>query len=194
MSGYAAQFIGDVFISGNIVNGFTSIYPYYVGTKIDHPLDPANKYLNLASVQSSEMTTVYSGNVTTDAYGLATVNLPEWLEASNGDFRYQLTTIGRDAHAWVAEEVAKNQFKIATNATFVKVSWQLTAVRQDAYAKAHPLVVEEQKSDLERGFYRSPELYAQPEEKSVQWAHNPQLMQAAKARREAAKNLRPTAR
>ena len=47
----------------------------------------------------------------------------------------------------------------------MKVSWQVTAVRQDAYAKAHPLVVEEEKSSLYRGFYRHPELYGQPEEK-----------------------------
>ena len=86
--------------------------------KIDHPLDPANKY----PVQSSERMNIYSGNVTTDELGLATVTLPDWFEAENTDFRYQLTTIGRDAHAWVAAEVSKKQFKIATNASHVKVA------------------------------------------------------------------------
>jgi len=65
---------------------------------------------------------IYSGNVTTDELGLATVTLPDWFEAENTDFRYQLTTIGRDAHAWVAAEVSKKQFKIATNASHVKVA------------------------------------------------------------------------
>jgi hypothetical protein len=120
--------------------------------KIDHPLDSANKYLVHSSVESSEMVNIYSGNVVTDELGLATVKLPEWFEAENADFRYQLTVVGRQAQAWIAEEVGKGQFKIATNATRVKVSWQITAVRQDAYAKTHPLVVEQDKPAGERGF------------------------------------------
>ena len=133
------------------------------------------------------MMNIYSGNVTTDELGLATVTLPEWFEALNTDFRYQLTTIGRDAHAWIAEEVANKQFKIATNASRVKVSWQITAVRQDAYAKAHPLVVEQEKPAKEKGFYQHPELYGQPAEKQTEWARHPGLMQQVKAQREAAK-------
>ena len=154
--------------------------------KIDHPSDPANKYLQHTSVESSEMMNIYSGNVITDELGLATVTLPDWFEAENGDFLYQLTTIGRDAHAWIAQEVSNHQFKIASNATFVKVSWQITAVRQDAYAMAHPLVVEQQKPAQERGFYRHPELYGQPQEKSVQWARHPKQLQRMKAQQLAA--------
>lgn len=116
---------------------------------------------------------LYSGNVTTDENGLAIVKLPTWFESENGDFRYQLTTIGRDAHAWVAEEVGNHQFKIATNATFVKVSWQITATRQDAYAKANPLVAEKLKPAQKRGFYLNPELFGQPMEKNVRWAGHP---------------------
>lgn len=41
----------------------------------------------------------------------------------------------------------------------VKVSWQVTGVRQDAYAKAHPLVVEQDKPVAERGYYLHPELF-----------------------------------
>ena len=138
--------------------------------KIDHPTDPANKYLVHASVESSEMLNIYSGNVITDGSGNATVTLPEWFEAENGDFRYQLTTIGRDAHAWVAQEVSSGTFRIATNETNVKVSWQITAPRQDTYAKAHPLVVEQEKPAEERGFYQHPELFNQPKEKGTSWA------------------------
>jgi hypothetical protein len=58
----------------------------------------------------------------------------------------------------------------------MKVSWQVTGVRQDAYAKAHPLEVEVDKPESERGYYIHPELYGQPKEKGIEWAHNPQLM------------------
>ena len=153
--GLAAEFSGDVDVFGTLAASSKDF-------KIDHPSDPANKYLVHASVESSEMMNIYSGNVAADELGLATVTLPEWFEALNSDFRYQLTTIGRDAHAWIAEEVANKQFKIATNASRVKVSWRITAVRQDAYAKANPLVVEQEKPAKEKGFYRQPELYGQP--------------------------------
>jgi hypothetical protein len=161
--------------------------------KVDDPLDPANKYLVHTSVQSSEMMNIYSGNVTTDELGVATISLPSWFEAENGDFRYQLTTIGRDAHAWVSQEVANGQFKIATNATNVKVSWQITAVRQDSYAKAHPLVAEQAKPANERGLYQHPELFGQPKEKGIAWSHKPEQMKKSKAQRTAA-SLQPTVR
>jgi hypothetical protein len=132
------------------------------GLRIDHPVDPANRYLVLSSVQSSEMMNIFTGNVVTDELGLATVKLPDWFEAENTDFRYQLTVIGRKAQAWIAEEVGHGQFKVASDATNTKISWQITAVRQDAYAKAHPLVVEQEKPVNERGHYAHPELYGQP--------------------------------
>ena len=45
--------------------------------KIDHPLDPANKYLVYTPpVESSEMMNIYTGNITTDGQGQATVQLP----------------------------------------------------------------------------------------------------------------------
>ena len=51
------------------------------------------------------------------------------------DFRYQLTVIGTFAQAIVSKEVSSNKFEIATNQPNVKVSWQVTGVRHDAYAK-----------------------------------------------------------
>lgn len=177
---YTAYFSHDILVGG-------TDYSAVSASRIDHPLDPANKYFVHTSVQSSEMMNIYSGNVVTDELGFATVTLPEWFEALNTDFRYQLTTIGRDAHAWIAEEAANNQFKIATNASRVKVSWQITAVRQDAYAKAHPLVVEQEKPAIEKGFYQHPELYGQPAEKQTEWARHPGSMRQVKAQREAAR-------
>jgi hypothetical protein len=88
---------------------------------------------------------IYTGNVTTDTRGEATVQLPKWFEVLNADFRYQLTVIGQFAQAIVASKIQNHQFTIRTNAPNVEVSWQVTSVRRDAYAKAHPLVVEAEK-------------------------------------------------
>jgi hypothetical protein len=131
--------------------------------KIDHPLDPQNKFLYHGSVESSEMMTIYTGNVNLDNGGEAIVSLPEWFEALNTDFRYQLTSIGAAApNLHIHEEIANHQFSVAGGAPGMKVSWQVTAVRHDAYAKAHPLVVEVDKSVQERGHYRHPDVFGQP--------------------------------
>ena len=168
--GLAADFEGDVFVDGTLSANLKEF-------KIDHPLDPANKYLVHASVESSEMMNIYSGNVTTDELGLATVTLPDWFQAENTDFRYQLTVVDeRFVQAVVSKRIDNNQFTIHTNATNVQVSWQITAVRQDAYAKAHPMVVEQLKGDKERGFYQHPELYGQPKDKQTQWGVHPAMV------------------
>ncbi len=113
--------------------------------------------------------------------GEATVRLPEWFETLNTDFRYQLTVIGQFAQAIVAREIQSNEFSIRISAPNVKVSWQVTCVRQFAYARAHPLVVEQEKNANERGFYIHPELYGASAEKQMQWARHPQLMKQRRA-------------
>ena len=110
--------------------------------KIDDPLDPDHKFLYHASVESSEMMNMYTGNVITDVHGDAVVELPAWFQALNRDFRYQLTVIGQFAQAIVAQEIGNNRFTIKTDKANVKVSWQVTGVRHDAYANAHPMQVE----------------------------------------------------
>ena len=172
-SGNTAAYAG--YFSGNIdVTGSTEDSSYEL--KIDHPLDPGNKYLYHSSVESSERMNIYTGNVTTDAQGLATVQLPDWFEVLNTDFRYQLTVIGQFAQAIVSSKVASHRFGIRTDKPNVEVSWQITGVRQDAYAKAHPLVVEQAKNARERGHYIHPELYGAPEEQSIEWARHPEMM------------------
>jgi trimeric autotransporter adhesin len=52
----------------------------------------------------------------------------------------------------------------------------VTGVRQDAYAKAHPLVVEQEKGARLRGYYIHPELYGAPPEKQIEWERHPQTM------------------
>ena len=167
--GIAANFKGNVTITGSLMAGSKNF-------KIDHPLDPANKYLVHASVESSEMMNIYTGNVTTDAQGEARVQLPEWFEALNTDFRYQLTVIGQFAQAIVSNEVQNHEFAIRSSVPNVKVSWQITGVRQDAYAKANPMVVEEEKDARLKGFYLHPEFYGAPAEKQIEWARHPRMM------------------
>jgi hypothetical protein len=171
--GFAGNFIGDLYVSGAISAGTKDF-------KIDHPLDPANKYLFHASVESSEMMNIYTGNVTTDGQGYATVQLPEWFEVLNTNFRYQLTVIGQFAQAIIGRKIENNRLEIRTSAPNVEVSWQVTGVRQDAYAKAHPLVVEQEKDERLRGFYIHPELYGATAEKQIEWARHPQMMKKIK--------------
>jgi hypothetical protein len=173
VNGLAGYFGGDVQVSGAITAGTKDF-------KIDHPLDPANKYLVHASVESSEMKNIYDGNVTTNGQGHATVQLPQWFEALNTDFHYQLTVIGQFAQAIVAHKIENNRFEIRTSAPDVEVSWQVTGVRQDAYAKANPLVVEQEKDVRLRGFYIHPDLYGASPEKQIEWALHPQIMKRIK--------------
>jgi collagen type VII alpha len=68
-----------------------------------------------------------NGNVSTDANGYATVQLPAGYEAANSGFRYQLTVVGSDfAQAIVYQEISNNQFVIKTDKPGVKVSWQVS--------------------------------------------------------------------
>ncbi|MBM7791001.1 hypothetical protein [Tenggerimyces flavus] len=136
--------------------------------KIDHPLDPANKYLSHSFVESPDMMNVYNGNVIADAKGEATVELADWFEALNRDFRYQLTPIGGaapDLH--IKREVEKGRFSIAGAKPGQKLSWQLTGIRQDAYAEAHRIPVEEVKSAQEKGKYVFPKGFGKPNSASV---------------------------
>jgi hypothetical protein len=148
--------------------------------KIDHPLDPANKYLYHSFVESPDMLNIYNGNVVLDANGEAVVALPDWFGAINRDFRYQLTCIGGFAPVYIAEEIANNQFKIAGGKSGMKISWQVTGIRQDAWANAHRIPVEVEKSERERGYYIRPELYGAPEEKSIAWVRHPESMKRMK--------------
>ena len=133
------------------------------------PLDPANKYLYHSFVESPDMMNVYNGNVTLDADGEATVSMPDWFEALNNDFRYQLTAIGAPGpNLYVAEEISGNRFRIAGGTPGMKVSWQVTGIRHDAFANAHRIPVEQEKSGRERGKYLHPKELGMPESLSME--------------------------
>lgn len=159
---WAGRFDGDVWVNGNLSKNGGSF-------KIDHPLDPANKYLYHSFVESPDMKNIYDGVATLDARGEANITMPEWFGALNRDFRYQLTCIGGFAPVYIAEELTNNRFKIAGGRPGWRVSWQITGIRQDVWANAHRIPVEEVKPTLERGTYLHPELYGVSEEKTVGW-------------------------
>ncbi|HRI61813.1 MAG TPA: hypothetical protein PK228_18875, partial [Saprospiraceae bacterium] len=158
---YAGYFVGDVYISGGLEVAGSKNF------KIDHPQDPANKYLYHSCVESPDMKNIYDGVVTTNAEGFATVELPAYFEALNKDFRYQLTCIGDFAQAIVAKKIENNRFVIRTDKPNMEVSWQVTGIRKDPWAEAHPMKPEVEKDPNERGKYLHPELYGKPETKEV---------------------------
>jgi hypothetical protein len=157
---------GNGYFAGKVNSGgtFTS---GIITTEIDHPLDPANKTLSNAVVESPEMKNIYDGNVTTDKAGLATVVLPDYVETLNRDFRYQITVIGQFAQAIVAKKIANNRFVIQTSVPNVEVSWQVTGIRQDPWANAHRVQNEAEKPANFRGYYLHPEVYGAGEDRSI---------------------------
>jgi hypothetical protein len=159
-TGFAGFFNGRVQVAGNLV--VTGVLSKGGGSfKIDHPQDPAHKYLSHSFVESPDMMNIYNGNATTDARGEAVIPLPKYFTALNRDYRYQLTCIGTFAQAIVQSEVKDNQFAIKTDKPNVKVSWQVTGIRQDAWANAHRIPNEQAKTASEDGRYLYPELYGQ---------------------------------
>jgi hypothetical protein len=157
----AGYFEGNVFVSGTINKSA-------VGFKIDHPLDPANKYLYHTGIESPDMMNIYNGLVTLDEQGEATVTMPDWFEVLNSDFRYQLTSIGVSMpDLYIAEKLSHCKFKIAGGKPDQEISWMITGIRQDPYAKAHRMPIEENKTGDAKGKYIHPELFGQPVEMAV---------------------------
>jgi len=162
-----ADFYGNVAVNGTLSKTAGSF-------RIDHPLDPANKLLYHSFVESPDMKNIYDGIAALDAKGEATVALPAWFEALNSDFRYQLTAMGAPGpNLYIAQEISHNQFKIAGGAQGMKVSWQVTGIRHDAYANAHRIPVEVDKPAEMRGHYVSPEEFGQPRSASIQAVLHP---------------------
>src|SRR3712207_4951923 len=130
------------------------------------------------------MKNVYDGVARLDKDGSAWVELPEWFEALNGDFRYQLTAVGGSAPGLhVAEEVSENRFKIAGGGEGRTVCWQVTGTRKDPWATANPFEVEQEKPEEQRGRYLDPSLYDAPEEQRVMIGPI-QVMEELRRRRE----------
>jgi hypothetical protein len=171
-SSYAGYFNGQVYVVGYL-------WKPGGGFKIDHPLDPENQYLNHSFVESPDMKNVYDGVVELDANGEAWVELPTWFEALNKDFRYQLTPIGAPGpNLYIAQEIQNNRFQIAGGRPGMKVSWQVTGIRHDPYAEAHPIPVEDEKPPEERGTYLYPVEHGMPETSGLNYQWNQDLEQS----------------
>jgi hypothetical protein len=169
-SGYAGYFGGRVSVTGVLSKGGGSF-------KIDHPLDPQNKYLYHSFVESPDMKNIYDGVVILDSRGEAEVELADWFEALNKDFRYQLTCIGGHAPVYIAGEVSNNRFRIAGGNPGMKVSWQVTGIRKDAFAEKNRIPVEEDKTGSERGKYLYPKAVGAPESMGLTYEMDQALQQ-----------------
>jgi hypothetical protein len=139
----AGYFEGNVHVNGTLSKNAGSF-------RIDHPLDPANKYLFHSFVESPDMLNVYNGNVVLDDRGRGRVELQEWFQALNVDYRYQLTCIGAHAPIYIARKIEDNAFAIAGGTPGLEVSWQVTGIRNDTYARDHRIPVELDKPESER--------------------------------------------
>lgn len=149
---------GNMNVTGSLSKGGGSFM-------IDHPLDPENKYLYHSFVESPDMMNIYNGNVTTGPDGYATITLPDYFEALNRDFRYQLTVIDEnddmEVFLWakVVREVKDNQFTLRSSRGSLKVSWQVTGVRKDAWAEKNRIPNSVVKVGPEKGRYLHPEAF-----------------------------------
>lgn len=152
---YAGYFLGDVQVDGNVYSGGLAM-------RVDHPLDPAGRTLSQAALLSDAQKCVYDGSAVLDGEGRAVIELPAWVEALCGEFRYQLTCVGGFAPVFVAEELQAGRFAIAGGTPGLKVCWQLTGLRRDAWATANPLAVEVDKQGAARGRYLHPAALGQP--------------------------------
>ncbi len=158
---YTLDVAGNVRITGSLSKGSGSF-------QIDHPLDPANKYLYHSFVESPDMMNIYNGNVILDRDGTAWIALPDYFGALNRDFRYQLTAVGAPGpNLYIAQEIANNRFQIAGGTPGGKVSWQVTGIRQDDFAKAHPIIPEVEKTGDERGAYLHPVEHGLPKSMGI---------------------------
>jgi hypothetical protein len=159
--GKAAVFNGNVQVVGTLSKSAGSF-------KIDDPADPAGKYLSHSFVESPDMKDIYDGVVTTGADGFATVTMPGWFDALNAHFRYQLTVLGHSfARAVVWDQLQGRTFRIRTDEPDTGVSWQVTGIREDPYAKAHRIPTVQDKVGADRGRYLTPEVYGQPAAKGI---------------------------
>jgi hypothetical protein len=145
----AVQINGNLSVSGTVTKGGGAF-------QIDHPLDPTNKYLVHSFVESPDMKNIYDGVAVANALGEVTVELPEYFDALNKNFRYQLTPIGAPTpNLHVKQELIENRFTIAGAAPGQRVCWQVSGTRKDAWALANPIVVEREKPKSERRHFAS---------------------------------------
>ena len=160
---YGLRSEGDALVNGDAhVNGvLTATSKLFL---IDHPLDPQNKILRHYSIESDQVLNVYQGTTRIGRRGEVTVEFPDYVQAININFTYQLTSIGTPVQPYVKRKVQDGAFVIAGKPG-AEVSWLVIANRNDAYVQTHPDFTnpEVKKSEEEQGKYLDPFSHGQPE-------------------------------
>ena len=131
---------------------------------IDHPADPANRFLRHCCHEGNEPQNVYNGVVTLDDDGVPFVSLPTYFASINTSPRYALTPIGAampNLHVAVEIDMTTQEctFTIAGGASKAKVSWEVKATRNDRRVRSYGFEAEGQKSAEQRGKYYAPTLF-----------------------------------
>jgi len=161
---YAASTSESTQIFGTVTNTTSEIDyiaddHYWTGTKhgfyIDHPLHPLTMTLSHTPLETDALRTFYDGTVVCDKNGAANVT------ALNKVVRYQLTCVGGWAQVTVMESAAnattaggiagKHEFQITGGYEGLRVDWQVTGLRRDAWARYHPFAPERMKEGEKRG-------------------------------------------
>lgn len=166
---------GELFITGDVFFATSTSITYNLSKGagsfvIDHVLDPLNKLLYHSFVESPDMKNIYTGVTELDAGGSATIELPSYFLALNRDFRYLGSPMGGAMpNLHVSKEVKRKWifwgtpvFTISGGTPSGKISWQITGIRQDPYAKKNPIRTEVEKGPdemVDKGEYLHPELY-----------------------------------
>jgi len=158
----AAAFTGLVDIVGDLwVRGGT-LYKMAGAFAIDHPLDPANKILRHSFVESPEMTNIYKGRATL-VNGEAVIELPDYFDALNHPEGREitLTSINGWSPLYMDGKIENNRCTVKTTeqgSLDQEFSWVIYGVRNDTYAREHPIIVEQEKGAeglLKKGEYLS---------------------------------------
>ncbi len=138
-----SRILGNLYITGSLSKGSGTFV-------IDHPLYPRARLLYHSFVESPDMKNLYDGIVTLDRRGEAVVQLPSYLEALNIDFHYQFFPLGEPMQELrLKKEISGNSFVIGGGSPEGRVSWQVTGIRHDPYARVHPIRVEVDKGPEE---------------------------------------------
>ena len=136
---------------------------------IDHPQDPANKYLRHACIESNEILNMYRGNASFESNGEAIVTLPGYFEEININYSYHLTPVGKYAPLFIKSKIKDGKFVVAGGEAGMEVSWTVYAERNDPYLQNFPdrKTMSYDKEEWNKGKYLRPELYGQKDEKRI---------------------------
>ncbi|MBA7714361.1 hypothetical protein ES703_123383 [subsurface metagenome] len=161
---------GNAQITGSLTKGSGTFL-------IDHPLDPKNKVLRHSFIEGPEMTNIYKGR-TKLVNGVATIELPSYFDALNHPNGREiiLTPINGWSPLYLDGKIKDNKFTVKTTKEGnpeQEFSWVILAVRNDAFARQNPIVVEEEKGTGTATSYKKGE-YIHAKAFGIEQAINPE--------------------